>query len=87
MINILCADVDGFRFVEHFSPYCHHCRQFQPTWDDLVNHYAGSPVNLAQVNCAVYGGTSNSVSQRLCSLFLYYLQTYAVKMVSMVIHK
>ena len=73
--NVVCVDAGGFRFVEHFSPYCHHCRQFAPTWDELVDDYAGSLVNLAQVNCAIYGGTfhlrgSVSVSEAptdLCS--------------------
>jgi thiol-disulfide isomerase/thioredoxin len=60
--------VAGLRFVEHFSPYCHHCRQFAPTWDELVDDYAGSLVNLAQVNCAIYGGMSNSVSESFVSL-------------------
>jgi protein disulfide-isomerase len=51
----------GLRFVEHFSPYCHHCREFAPTWNELVDHYAGSLINLAQVDCIVHGGTSNSI--------------------------
>ncbi|KAH9065077.1 thioredoxin-domain-containing protein [Lactarius deliciosus] len=25
----------GYWFVEHFSPYCHHCREFASTWDAL----------------------------------------------------
>ena len=58
---IVCADVHGLRFVEHFSPYCHHCRAFAPTWDELVDDYAGSPINLAQVDCIVHGGKSGFV--------------------------
>ncbi|KAI0269411.1 thioredoxin-domain-containing protein [Gloeopeniophorella convolvens] len=45
----------GYWLIEHFSPYCHHCREFAPTWDELVEDYAGSKVNLAQVNCVVHG--------------------------------
>lgn len=47
------------RFVEHFSPYCTHCKHFAPTWEKLVEHYESmeSPgVHLAQVDCAANGG-------------------------------
>ena len=47
------------RFIEHFSPYGHHCRAFAPTWTQLVeaNDKKADPgIHLAQVNCAVHGG-------------------------------
>lgn len=47
------------RFIEHFSPYCGHCRRFAPTWELLVEHYTSQEdpgVQLAQVNCAIHGG-------------------------------
>ncbi len=47
------------RFVEHFSPYCTHCKHFAPTWEKLTEHYESmeSPgVHLAQVDCAANGG-------------------------------
>ncbi|KAI0250506.1 thioredoxin-domain-containing protein [Lactifluus subvellereus] len=50
----------GYWFVEHFSPYCHHCREFSSTWDELVDNYAGSHVSLAQVDCVVYGDLCNA---------------------------
>lgn len=49
------------RFIEHFSPYCGHCRRFAPTWTQLVeeNQKLEDPgISLAQVNCAVDGGMS-----------------------------
>lgn len=49
---------DGYWFIEHYSPSCHHCRKFAPTWKILV-HDALSEiphVKLATVNCAMYGG-------------------------------
>ncbi|EJD00787.1 thioredoxin-domain-containing protein [Fomitiporia mediterranea MF3/22] len=52
----------GAWFIEHFSPYCHHCRAFAPTWEKLVEHYEamGDPgVHLAQVDCAVNGDLCN----------------------------
>jgi len=51
---------DGFWFIEHFSPFCHHCRQFAPTWKTLVQDALTEipHVKLATVNCAVHGGQS-----------------------------
>ncbi|EIW81988.1 thioredoxin-domain-containing protein [Coniophora puteana RWD-64-598 SS2] len=49
---------NGVWFVEHFSPYCPHCRHFAPTWDTLVQHYASEldpGVSLAQVDCSLNG--------------------------------
>lgn len=46
------------RFIEYFSPYCHHCRDFAPTWSKLVQETKGLAdpgIQLAQVNCVVYG--------------------------------
>ena len=51
------------RFIEHFSPYCHHCRAFAPLWEQLVkeNEAKADPgIHMAQVNCAVHGGTPAS---------------------------
>ncbi|KDQ65138.1 hypothetical protein JAAARDRAFT_43901 [Jaapia argillacea MUCL 33604] len=48
----------GVWFVEHFSPYCGHCRNFAPTWQKLDQDNKQSPdpgIHLAQVNCAVHG--------------------------------
>jgi hypothetical protein len=47
------------RFIEHFSPYCRHCRNFEPTWNRVVDKFEKTPevgVHLAQVNCALNGG-------------------------------
>ncbi|KAI0666173.1 thioredoxin-domain-containing protein [Trametes maxima] len=49
---------EGVWFVEHFSPYCGHCRNFAPTWKQLVEQTESKPdpgIHLAQVNCAVNG--------------------------------
>jgi thioredoxin domain-containing protein 5 len=48
-----------FRCIEFFSPYCHHCQGFAPTWTRLVENtekHADPGVRLAQVNCAANGG-------------------------------
>ncbi|KAG8218223.1 thioredoxin-like protein [Butyriboletus roseoflavus] len=52
----------GVWFVEHFSPYCQHCRKFEPTWNEVVAHFENMPdpgVHLAQVNCALNGDLCN----------------------------
>lgn len=59
---------DPHRFVEHFSPYCRHCRNFEPTWNEVVDHFESMPdpgVHFAQVNCALNGGTYGRDSIRL----------------------
>ncbi|KAF5390461.1 hypothetical protein D9757_005238 [Collybiopsis confluens] len=55
----------GVWFIEHFSPYCGHCRAFASTWEELVEKNADSNedatgVRLAQINCAVHGDLCNS---------------------------
>lgn len=57
--NFQSTIAQGVWFIEHFSPYCHHCRQFAPTWEKLVQENEAAPgsgIHLAQVNCAVNGG-------------------------------
>ncbi|KAF9236400.1 thioredoxin-like protein [Melanogaster broomeanus] len=58
---------EGLWFVEHFSPYCGHCRHFESTWNELVGHFeskADPGVHFAQVDCTVNGDlcTENGVS-------------------------
>lgn len=67
MRRALCQSVtqlnERHRFIEYFSPYCPHCRRFEPTWNELVGRFEGMPdpgVHLAQVNCALNGGASPS---------------------------
>jgi thioredoxin domain-containing protein 5 len=50
----------GLSFIEHYSPYCGHCKQFRPTWDQLVNDGKEEfpEVNLATVNCVLQAGKS-----------------------------
>lgn len=48
------------RLIEFFSPYCHHCQKFAPTWGALAEmhgHLADSHnFHLARVNCVAQGG-------------------------------
>ncbi|RDB15626.1 Thioredoxin domain-containing protein 5 [Hypsizygus marmoreus] len=51
----------GLWFIEYFSPYCGHCREFAPTWDQLVQESEKEhpTVKLAQVNCITHGDLCN----------------------------
>jgi len=56
--NFKSTIANGVWLIEHFSPYCHHCRDFAPTWSKLVEetrHSSNPGIQLAQVNCVVYG--------------------------------
>lgn len=30
---------DGYWFVKHYSPYCHHCKAIAPVWQTLYEFY------------------------------------------------
>lgn len=30
---------DGYWFVKHYSPYCHHCKAIAPAWQTLYEFY------------------------------------------------
>ena len=85
--HLLWTNVGEPRLVEHYSPYCPHCRAFAPTWSTLIDDYDGSRVNLAQVNCVVSGGTSIFVSRGSLFLCLICLQIFAMRTVLQVIPK
>ena len=50
----------GLWFIEHFSPYCGHCKHFKPTWEQLVAETQTEipEVKTATVDCIMYGGVS-----------------------------
>ncbi|KAJ8085806.1 hypothetical protein PM082_004624 [Marasmius tenuissimus] len=60
--NFKSTIAKGVWFIEHFSPYCGHCRHFAPTWEALVkeNEAQSNPgIRLAQVDCAAHGDLCN----------------------------
>lgn len=44
----------GVWWIKFFSPYCHHCKAFAPTWTKLYDEYKGS-VKFGNVNCVSQG--------------------------------
>ncbi|KAM0751141.1 thioredoxin-like protein [Meredithblackwellia eburnea MCA 4105] len=66
----------GTWLVEHYSPYCGHCRAFAPTWRDLVDSLSESSAkkgfHFAQVDCAAHGDLCQAHGVKYYpSLFLY----------------
>lgn len=59
MDNFSSSVAKGMWLVEHFSPYCPHCRSFEPTWRQLTEEYqaaeSASNFYMAQVNCITQG--------------------------------
>lgn len=51
---------NGIWWVKFFSPYCHHCKAFAPTWIELYKEFKDNKdVNLASVNCVTQGDLCN----------------------------
>jgi len=48
----------GLWFIEHFSPYCSHCRNFKPTWEQLIIEAKEEIplVKMGTVDCVMHGG-------------------------------
>ena len=80
----MCRILYSYRFIEHFSPYCRHCKNFAPLWEQLVreNDAKEDPgIHMAQVNCAVHGGTSHP-SCLLPQILMFPFKTSATRITS-----
>ncbi|GAA5895299.1 hypothetical protein JCM6882_006638 [Rhodosporidiobolus microsporus] len=66
----------GTWLVEHYSPYCSHCKSFAPKWKELVDTYSAAAsshnFHFAQVDCAANGDLCHAHSVKYYpSIFLY----------------
>ncbi|GAA5990128.1 hypothetical protein JCM11641_001064 [Rhodosporidiobolus odoratus] len=66
----------GTWLVEHFSPYCGHCRSFAPTWKEFVDLTSSTAArhdfHFAQVDCAANGDLCHTNGVKYYpSIFLY----------------
>ncbi|BGP15498.1 hypothetical protein JCM10213_005767 [Rhodosporidiobolus nylandii] len=66
----------GVWLVEHYSPYCSHCKAFAPKWKELVDLYSPAATvrdfHFAQVDCATNGDLCHAHSVKYYpSIFLY----------------
>ncbi|BGP24113.1 hypothetical protein JCM10295v2_003015 [Rhodotorula toruloides] len=62
--------------VEHYSPYCSHCKAFAPKWQELVDTFgdaaASHDFHFAQVDCAANGDLCHSHDVKYYpSIYLY----------------
>ncbi|BGP39429.1 hypothetical protein JCM10450v2_003382 [Rhodotorula kratochvilovae] len=66
----------GTWLVEHYSPYCSHCKAFAPKWKELVDTYTDAAsahdFHFAQVDCAANGDLCHAHDVKYYpSIFLY----------------
>jgi thioredoxin domain-containing protein 5 len=47
------SNVTGVWFVEFYAPWCSHCKDLSPIWDDLANQVQDGEVKIGKVDCTV----------------------------------
>lgn len=54
---------NGYWFIKHFSPYCHHCTAIAPTWQTLYEFYYTSKPVPSDNKASNEGDSMNSFSR------------------------
>ncbi|KAL2052363.1 hypothetical protein ABVK25_007235 [Lepraria finkii] len=55
---------NGYWFVKHYSPYCHHCKAIAPTWQTLYEfYYTSKPVPVGKKPSESDSDSLNSFSR------------------------
>ena len=55
---------NGYWFVKHYSPYCHHCKAIAPTWQTLYEfYYTSKPVPVGKKPSELDSDSLNSFSR------------------------
>lgn len=55
---------NGYWFVKHYSPYCHHCKAIAPTWQTLYEfYYTSKPVPAGKKPSEAESDSLNSFSR------------------------
>ncbi|KAI4122277.1 MAG: hypothetical protein LQ347_006559, partial [Umbilicaria vellea] len=72
---------DGYWFVKHYSPYCHHCIAIAPTWQTLYEFYyvrsprpgdSGATADMAQTSKPLASSTQSADTQTSMNSFQRY---------------
>ncbi len=54
---------DQVWIVDFYAPWCPHCQQFAPEWEQVAEHYASSPkVFVGAVDCTIEANRINKIS-------------------------
>lgn len=62
-------------FVKFFAPWCGHCKNLEPAWNELADKLSGSKVLIAEVDCTVETALCAEQGVRAYPTLIYYEQS------------